>query len=122
MRKQLRKDLSDDRILEKCDGGIHYLHKKENVQFKNTYIEYEIIEHKGNQYSGDIRSIDEYIIQIDVFTKGSFSEIADLILEVMEEKGYLFINDYEVYENETELYSYKVKFRYYKNLQRKDEL
>lgn len=122
MRKQLRKDLSDDRILEKCDGGIHYLHKKENVQFKNTYIEYEIIEHKGNQYSGDIRSIDEYVIQIDVFTKGSFSEIADLILEVMEEKGYLFINDYEVYENETELYSYKVKFRYYKNLQRKDEL
>ena len=122
MRKQLRKDLSDDRILEKCDGGIHYLHKKENAQFKNTYIEYEIIEHKGNQYSGDIRSIDEYVIQIDVFTKGSFSEIADLILEVMEEKGYLFINDYDAYENETGLYSYKVKFRYYKNLQRKDDL
>ena len=40
MRKQLRKDLSDDRILNKCDGGIHYLHKKENVQFKNKYIEY----------------------------------------------------------------------------------
>lgn len=115
MRRQLREDLSDDRILIKCDGGIHYLHKKENVQFKNTYIEYEIIEHIGNQYFGDSRGVDEYVIQIDVFTKGSFSEIADLILEVMEEKGYLFMNDYEAYENETELYSYKVKFRYYKN-------
>ena len=115
MRKQLRKDLSDDRILNKCDGGIHYLHKKENVQFKNTYIEYEIIEHIGNQYFGDNRGVDEYVIQVDVFTKGSFVEISEAILNVMEEKCYLFINDYDAYENETELYSYKVKFRYYKN-------
>nr|DAF19035.1 MAG TPA: tail component [Caudoviricetes sp.] len=91
MRKQLRKDLSDDRILNKCDGGIHYLHKKENVQFKNTYIEYEIIEHIGNQYFGDNRGVDEYVIQVDVFTKGSFVEISEAILNVMEEKGYLLM-------------------------------
>ena len=83
MRKQLRKDLSDDRILNKCDGGIHYLHKKENVQFKNTYIEYEIIEHIGNQYFGDNRGVDEYVIQVDVFTKGSFVEISEAILNVL---------------------------------------
>lgn len=116
MRKKLREDLSDDRILNKCDGGIHYLHKPENVKFEKTYIEYEFIEHIGNQYFGDRRSVDEYVIQVDVFTKGSFAEIADTILVVMEEKGYLFINDFETYENETGLYSYKVKFRYYKNL------
>ncbi|MDI9215998.1 hypothetical protein [Clostridium tertium] len=114
MREKLRKDLSDDRILSKCDGGIHYIHKAENMKFKNTYIEYEIIEHTGSQYFGDIRSVDEYIIQIDVFSKGSFVEISETILNVMEEKGYLFINGYDAYEDETGLYSYKVKFRYYK--------
>lgn len=113
MRKKLREDLSDGRISKLCDGGIHYLHKLENIKFEKTYIEYEIIEHIGNQYFGDKRSIDEYVIQIDIFTNGSFVEISETILNVMEEKGYLFINGYDDYEDETGLYSYKIKFRYY---------
>lgn len=115
MKKKLREDLLNKRITGLCDGGIHYLHKPENKNFDENYIEYQIINHVGGMYVADKRNVDEYLIQIDIFSKGSTTELANVVEEVFEELGYLFVADFDTYENETKLYSHKKKYRYYKN-------
>lgn len=112
MRKIVKKDLNDKRITDICNS-IHYLHKDESV-LTDTYIEYEILSKKYSDYAGDDNIAENYLIQVDIFSKSNFIQLEEIIEIVLKEKGYRFVESVDLYEDDIKLYHLASKYRYKK--------
>lgn len=114
MKKQLRKDLLDKRITDLVGKNIFLLHAP--TQPKTDYIEYEIYYKKYEDYSAGKHKSEVHLIQVDIFSKGDYSAIEDAVEEVLNTKGYKFIQSADLYEQDTKLYHKAMRFNYKKFL------
>ena len=114
MKNKLRKDLFDSRITHFVDKNIYFLHKSEEEK-TDTYIEYEIIRKEYQDYCGDDNLSEDYLIQVDIFSKWDYTELENTIEEVLKEKEYRFNNSMDFYEEDTKLFHLAMRF-YYKKL------
>lgn len=109
--KILRNDLLDKRITTLLNGDYVYkLHKPEQIK-TNIYIEYLIVREEETNFCGNDSLENEYLVQIDVFgIKGTLvSAVMSKVKEVLKEKGYRYFYGYETYEEDTKLYSEKIR-------------
>lgn len=109
--KILRNDLLDKRITTLLNGDYVYkLHKPEQIK-TNIYIEYLIVREEETNFCGNDFLENEYLVQIDVFgIKGTLvSAVMSKVKEVLKEKGYRYFYGYETYEEDTKLYSEKIR-------------
>ena len=114
MKKIIRNALNDARITSLIENNFYLMIKPESVKC-DVYITYTIINHKGKQFANDKRLIDEYLIQFDIYSKGNYEDVQLALEEVLLENDFIFVSDFEIYEDETKLFSYKARYRYYKN-------
>lgn len=111
MKTKLREDLADSRITSLVGNNIYFLHKDESIK-TDTYIEYEIISEKYEDYCGNDNLAIDYIFQVDIFSKGNYEPIEKIIKEILKEKDYKFSNGADLYENDTKLYHKAMRFNY----------
>lgn len=114
MKNKLRKDLFDSRITKIVGDNIFFLHK-DGEEKTDTYIEYEIIRKEYGDYCGDNNLSEDYLIQVDIFSKWDYTELEKIIEEVLKEKEYRFNNSVDMYEEDTKLFHCAMRF-YYKKL------
>lgn len=76
------------------------------------YIEYEILNENGSMYAENEELETTYTIQIDVYTKGSYTKIVKIIKKIMKEKGFLKEFGGSNYEEKSKLFHYVLRFNY----------
>lgn len=76
------------------------------------YIEYEILNENGSMYAENEELETTYTIQIDVYTKGSYTKIVKIIKKIMKEKGFLKEVGGSNYEEKSKLFHYVLRFNY----------
>lgn len=108
-KEQLYNDIADERITNIVNDNVYFLHKNENVK-TNTYIEYEIITEKYDNYYGNNNKTVNYVIQVDIFSKYDYSDLEQIIKTVLKEKDYRFSNGADLYEEDTKLYHKAMRF------------
>lgn len=113
MKSILRKDLMDTRITSLVGTDIYFLHKPEEKQVE-TYIEYEIIRKEYDDYCANDNLSENYLIQVDIFSKGNYDNLEKVIEEVLKEKDYRFVQSADMYEEDTKLYHKAMRFNYKK--------
>lgn len=110
MKSKLKKDLNDKRIASICNN-IFFLHKQEDIKC-DTYIEYEILKKKYYNYAGNKNFDEDYVIQVDIFSKSNYFNLEKVLTDVLEEKGYYFLESADLYEDDTKLYHNASRWRY----------
>ncbi len=113
MKSILRKDLMDTRITSIVGNNIYFLHKPEE-NIADPYIEYEIVHKEYDDYCGNDNLTEQYTIQIDIFSKNSYSKLEEEIEKVLKEKDYRFFQSADMYEEDTELFHKGMRFNYKK--------
>jgi len=114
MENKLRQDLIDNRIttlVGKDTYGnpkIYLLSAPEGTVA--PYVEYQIVQDSVELFSEGNDDISKHEIQIDLFTKGNYTQIRDAIKEVMKEKDYTKGIGGSLYEKDTKLYHYILRY------------
>lgn len=111
MKNRLRQDLFDNRITSIIGDHIYFLHKDKSIK-TNTYIEYEIIRKTYDDYAGNDNISENYIIQVDIFSKSNYSELENIIEAVLKEKGYKYSTGADMYEEDTCLFHCAMRYNY----------
>lgn len=109
--KVIRKDLLDKRITDCLKGNyIYKMHKPESEKCE-VYVEYIIIRENEKNFAGNKNLMIEGLIQIDVFSLDGkkTAETMNIIKDVLKENGYTFDYGTEKYEEDTSLYSEKIR-------------
>lgn len=113
MRQKIRQDLLDKRITSLLPKGevdqIHYIHA---INPMDTYIEYLFYKSTKDDYSGNKAHSKIHYIQIDIFSKGDFTKLQEALEQVLEEKGYIYEDEFDGYEEDTKLYTHKIRVSY----------
>lgn len=115
MRQKIRQDLLDKRITSLLPKGeaeqeqIHYIHA---INPMDTYIEYLFYKSTKTDYSGNKAHSKVHYIQVDIFSKGDFTKLQEALEEVLEEKGYVHEDEFDGYEEDTKLYTHKIRVSY----------
>lgn len=118
IKKVLRADLLDERITDIVGQHIYFLHKPEEIKTE-LYIEYETISGYYDDFAGDLHMSRNYKIQVDIFSKGNYEKIQEIIEKVLEEKDYILVSIVDLYESDTSLFHCAFKFNK-KILERKE--
>lgn len=110
MEKLIKKVLFDERLTNLVGDKIYLLRANDNT--KAPYIEYEILNERGSLYAENDEIETEYSIQIDVFTKDSYTEIVKIIKQIMKENGFMKEFGGSLYEDKSRLFHYVLRFNY----------
>lgn len=108
MESLIRQVLFDKRISDLVNNKIYLLKVPDNTEA--PYIEYEIIDENGSLYAENEEIATTYRIQIDIFTKGSYTAIRKAVKEVMKENGFVKEFGGSLYEKDTKLFHYILRF------------
>lgn len=108
MEELIRKVLFDERITNLVGNKIYLLKAPDNTTA--PYIEYEVLNEEGSLYAENEEIETNYRIQIDVFTKGSYTTIVKAIKNVMKENGFLKEFGGSLYEEAPKLFHYILRF------------
>jgi hypothetical protein len=66
----------------------------------------------GEEYEDDIEASTGHYIQVDVWSKGDYTEIVDKIKKLMIKQGFKRLDEIDLYENDTEIYHKGLRFYY----------
>lgn len=110
MEELLRKVLFDERITSLVSKKIYLLKAPDNT--KAPYIEYEVLNENGAMYAENEEVATTYIVQIDVFAKGSYAAIVKAIKNAMKENGFMKEFGGSRYEEDSKLFHYILRFNY----------
>ena len=110
MEELLREILFDERISNLVSNKIYLLKAPDNT--KAPYIEYEVLNEEGSLFAENEEIETNYRIQIDVFTKGSNTEIVKTIKNVMKENDFMKEFGGSLYEKDAKLFHYILRFNY----------
>lgn len=106
----IRKVLFDERITSLVGNKIYFLKASDNTVA--PYIEYEVLNEEGALYAENEEIETNYRIQIDVFSKGSYTSIVKVIKNVMKENGFVREFGGSLYEEKSKLFHYVLRFNY----------
>lgn len=110
MEELLREILFDERISNLVSNKIYLLKAPDNTTA--PYIEYEVLNEEGSLFAENEEIETNYRIQIDVFTKGSYTEIVKAIKNVMIENYFMKEFGGSLYEKDAKLFHYILRFNY----------
>ena len=110
MEELLREILFDERISNLVSNKIYLLKAPDNTTA--PYIEYEVLNEEGSLFAENEEIETNYRIQIDVFTKGSYTEIVKAIKNVMKKNDFMKEFGGSVYEKDSKLFHYVLRFNY----------
>lgn len=108
MESLIRQVLFDKRISDLVNNKIYLLKAPDNTEA--PYIEYEIIDENGSLYAENEEIATAYRVQVDIFTKGSYTAIRKAVKEVMKENGFAKEFGGSLYEEGTKLFHYILRF------------
>lgn len=112
MKEFLRSVLTDIEILKlTADNDVYFLHAK-NANI--PYIEYEIVNETGQKWAENKEIATNYMVQVDIFSKGDYTDLEDKIKEKMSNAGFIRDTAADLYEEDTELYHKAMRFTYTK--------
>lgn len=114
MENKFDKDIKSKEVLKLCPN-IFFYDKPENSKAEE-YVRWFILDERNRAYAGGKPLYVEYDIQVDIYTLGSYREIANVILETLIEKKYTVIeNSNDVIKNGNKrLYHKTLRFRFNK--------
>jgi hypothetical protein len=110
MEELLRKVLFDERITSLVSNKIYLLKAPDNTMA--PYVEYEVLNENGSMFAENEEIGTDYNIQIDIFTKGSYTTIVKAIKSVMKENGFMKEFGGSRYEEDSKLFHYILRFNY----------
>lgn len=90
------------------DKRVYFLHA--HNPNKTLYLEYEIINEYGEEYSENKEDYTTYTIQIDIFSTGDYTQLEDAIKKVMMDNGFNRGMAADLYEKDTQLYHKAMRF------------
>ncbi|EPY2275487.1 prohead protease [Clostridium sporogenes] len=90
------------------DGKVFFLHA-DNPD-KSLYLEYEIINEYGTEYSEGNENYTTYIVQVDIFSTGDYTQLENTVKRIMIHNGFNRDMAADLYEKETGLYHKAMRF------------
>lgn len=109
IKQYLLKVLNSKEILDLLpDEKVFFLHA--NNPNKIMYLEYEIINEYGADYSEGKEDYTTYVVQIDIFSTGDYTECEEVVKKVMIENGFNRDTAADLYEKETKLNHKAMRF------------
>ena len=87
---------------------VYFLHA--NNPNKELYLEYEIINEYGAEYSEGTEDYTTYIVQIDIFSTGDYTQLEETVKKIMIQNGFSRDMANDLYEKETSLYHKAMRF------------
>lgn len=90
------------------DKKVFFLHA--NNPNKKLYLEYEIINEFGAEYSEGNEDFTSYIVQIDIFSIGDYTELEEAVKKHMKNNGFNREMCADMYEKDTQLYHKAMRF------------
>ncbi len=113
IKKYLKDVLSDAEIINLLPNKrIYFLHANSTSEnpLKTPYIEYEIFDENGEDYAENKEIATNYYIQIDIFSKGDYTDLENLIKEKMLNAGFERSMCADLYEEDTQFYHKAMRF------------
>lgn len=109
IKKYLKQTLESKEIIDLLpDGRVFFLHS--NNPDKSLYLEYEIINEYGIDYSEGKEDYTTYVVQVDIFSTGDYTECEEVVKKAMLENGFNRDMAADLYEKETGLYHKAMRF------------
>ncbi|AUN26224.1 prohead protease [Clostridium botulinum] len=90
------------------DEKVFFLHADNPA--KDLYVEYEIINEYGTEYSEGNENFTTYIVQIDIFSTGDYTALENTVKRIMIHNGFNRDMAADLYEKETGLYHKAMRF------------
>lgn len=109
IKKYLKDVLNNKEIIDMLpDKRVFFLHA--NNPDKKLYLEYEIINEYGADYSEGKEDFTTYIVQIDIFSTGDYTQLENVVKKVMIQSNFNRDMSADLYEKETGLYHKALRF------------
>lgn len=81
-----------------------------------TFHEYSV---NGEEYEDDIEVMTGHYIQVDIWTKGDYTQLVNTVKELLSNAGFKRLNEQDLYESDTDIYHKGIRFYY---LEQKGEI
>ncbi|WP_409069880.1 prohead protease [Clostridium sp. FAM 1755] len=109
IKKYLLKVLNFKEIIDMLpDKRVYFLHAVNPD--KKLYLEYEIVNEYGVEYSEGNENYTTYIVQLDIFSTGDYTELENTVKRIMIHNGFNRDMTADLYEKETGLYHCAMRF------------
>nr|WP_206155051.1 prohead protease [Clostridium muellerianum] len=90
------------------NSKIFFLHA--NNPNKKLYLEYEIVNEFGTEFSEGNEEYTEYTVQIDIFSTGDYTQLENIVKKHMINSGFSRDMAADLYEEETGLNHKAMRF------------
>ncbi|NFB32659.1 prohead protease [Clostridium botulinum] len=90
------------------DKKVYFLHA-DNPN-KELYLEYEIVNEYGEEYSENKESYTNYVVQVDIFSKADYTQLENIVKKIMIQNEFNRDTAADLYEKETGLYHKALRF------------
>lgn len=108
IKKYLKETLDKPEVLNLlADKEAYFLHALNPTP---PYLEYEIINEYGVEYTEGGEDFSEYLTQVDIFSKGNYYEIEKEVKKAMGQAGFNRDTAADLYEGDTGLYHKAIRF------------
>lgn len=109
IKQYLLKVLNNKEIIDLLpDKRVYFLHAL-NAN-KDLYLEYEIVNEYGQEYSEGKENYTTYIVQIDIFSIGDYTKCEEAVKKIMIQNGFNKDMAADLYEKETGLHHKAIRF------------
>lgn len=89
------------------DKTVHFLHALNPVA---PYIEYEFYDEDGNTWEEGQEISTNYYLQVDIFSKGSYTDLENVIKKKMISAGFKRSMAADLFEKDTQLFHKAMRF------------
>ncbi|MCJ8173975.1 prohead protease [Clostridium botulinum] len=109
IKKYLKQTLENKEIINLLpDGKVFFLHAVNPD--KKLYLEYEIINEYGTEYSEGKEDYTTYVVQVDIFSKADYTQLENIVKKIMIQNEFNRDTAADLYEKETGLYHKALRF------------
>lgn len=82
----------------------------------NTYITFFFYNEQGVLHGDDIEEVTGYGVQVDVWSKGDYTQLVEDVKSNLEEAGFRRNYATDLFENDTKIYHKVIRFNYEKDI------
>lgn len=79
----------------------------------DPYITFFCYLETGELYTDDVQKGTGYYVQVDVWSKGNYTNTVEQVKSAMRNAGFSFLAAYDLYEPDTKIYHKALRFHYY---------
>lgn len=93
-------------------NNLIFFARKPKFIESDTYITYQILKEKREEFAGDKYQAITWEVQINIFTNENFEDLKENIIEVLEAEGLILYDLAELFLDDVEKFHIPLKFRY----------